>query len=245
MTWHTSSLCLHVARLLISLLCNDIITPPVSRLTDGPWLVPHSLRTPGPAPSDWVSSQPRTRRGRAGTRRARSSLGWVPRQRPLASLAQSLSLETRHNKRLLLLLVFWAPRHSPLTAEDLSQVGWYATGSGSFWIHLKFVTKFHRDNPEPRDIYDPSQDPHLQRVHRDINLPLGLWLVENMLAVRVGGGIGRLYRHDLSLCFSVMTCTAQLTKGGRELGCRVIRSDVQLQVSSPLPPTLLWHKERK
>lgn len=204
------------------------------------------LRTPGPAVSDWVSSQPGRGSRRAGARRARSSLGRVPRQRPLASPAQSLS---RHNKRLLLLLVFWAPRHySPLTAEDLSQVGWYATGSGSFWIHLKFVTKFHRDNPEPRDIYDPSQDPHLQRVHWDINLPLGLWLVENMLAVRVGGGIGRLYRHDLSLCFSVMTCTAQLTKGGRESGCRVSSHPpwcVQLQVSSPLPPTLICHKERK
>ena len=167
---------------------------------------------------------PGSRRGRAGARRARASLGRVPRQRPLASLAQSLS---RHNKRLLLLLVFWAPRHSPLTAEDLSQVGWYATGSGSFWIHLKFVTKFQRDNPEPRDIYDLSQDPHQQRVHRDINLPLDLWLVENRLAVRVGGGIGRLYRHDLSLCFSVMTCTAQLTKGGSQaVECRVIRPDV-------------------
>ena len=207
----------------------------------GSWLPPH----PGTS-AQWLSLIPApagSRRGRAGARRARSSLGRVPRQRPLASLAQSLS---RHNKRLLLLLVFWAPRHSPLTAEDLSQVGWYATGSGSFWIHLKFVTKFQRDNPEPRDIYDLSQDPHQQRVHRDINLPLDLWLVENRLAVRVGGGIGRLYRHDLSLCFSVMTCTAQLTKGGSQaVECRVIRPDVSGSRSVPLPPTLLWHKERK
>ena len=118
---------LHVARVWfhISLLCNDIITPPVSRLT------PCSLCTAGPALSDWVSvsqSAPGDQPGSA--RRARP----VPRQRPVASSAQSLS---RHNKPLLL-LVFWAPRHyspPPLTAEDLSQVsqvGWYATGSGSF-----------------------------------------------------------------------------------------------------------------
>ena len=108
----------------ISLLCNDIITPPVSRLTAGPW--PGLCSAPRDQRSVTESLYPSTRRGRAGTRRARP----VPRQRPVASLAQSLS---RHNKRLLL-LVFWAPRHSPppLTAEDLSQVGWYATGSGSF-----------------------------------------------------------------------------------------------------------------
>ena len=53
-------------------------------------------------------------------------------------------------------------------------------------------------------------------MHRDINLTLGLGLVENRLTVRDRGGIGRLYRHDLSLCFSVMTCTDQLTKGGSQ-----------------------------
>ena len=132
MTWHTQSLCLHVARLLISLLCNDIITPPVSRLTDGPWLVP---LTPS-APRDQrrvTESHPSPGPGGAGP--APGELGPAQAGCPGSDhwpVWPSLSLETRHNKRLLLLLVFWAPRHSPLTAEDLSQVGWYATGSGSF-----------------------------------------------------------------------------------------------------------------
>ena len=122
---------LHVARVWfhISLLCNDIITPPVSRLT------PCSLCTAGPALSDWVSVSQSAPGG--GGRALPGELCQCPgsAQWPVwPSLAQSLS---RHNKPLLL-LVFWAPRHyspPPLTAEDLSQVsqvGWYATGSGSF-----------------------------------------------------------------------------------------------------------------
>ena len=120
---------LHVARVWfhISLLCNDIITPPVSRLT--PCSAPRDQRS--------VTESLYPSQHQATSRALPGELGQCPgsAQWPAApSLAQSLS---RHNKPLLL-LVFWAPRHYsplPLTAEDLSQVsqvGWYATGSGSF-----------------------------------------------------------------------------------------------------------------
>ena len=190
---------LNVAWNVISLLYDGIITPPMSLTV---------VRTLGPVFSNWVFPSVLARRAGAGRPGRAVCRGRRARDMSTLSMPGSLSLNT---PQMVVVVGFLGTE--TLTIEEFSQVGWYATGFSSFWIHLKFVTKFLADNHKLRDIYDTSQDFHLERVHWDINLPLSLWPDENRWGVRVGGGGGRLYRHDLSLCFSVMTCTDELTKG--------------------------------